>query len=76
MPLTIAGFSGTIYCLIARFGCFFLLLLGKIVEDFGLAMGLSAVNHCQQGIKRQEVCCIELTRHREGILQSKQIQET
>lgn len=76
MPLTIAGFLGAINCLIARSGCFFLLLLGKTVEDFGLAMGLSAVNHCQEGIKRQEVCCIELTRHREGILESKQIQQT
>lgn len=52
MPLTIVGFSSAIYCLEARSGCLFLLLLGKVVEDFGLAVGLSAVNHCQQGIKR------------------------
>ena len=76
MPLTIVGFSSAIYCLTARSGCLFLFLLGKVVEDFGLAVGLSAVNHCQQGIERQQVCCIELTRHREGILESKQIQET
>jgi hypothetical protein len=53
MPLTIASFSGTIYCLIAGSGCFFLLLLGEAVENFGLAVGFSAVNHCQKGIKRQ-----------------------
>lgn len=46
-PLTIASFSNVIYCLIAGSGGLSLLLLGKVVEDSGLAVGLSAVNHCQ-----------------------------
>lgn len=47
IPLTTVGFSSAIYCLIARSGCLFPFLLDKVVEDFGLAVGLSAVNHCQ-----------------------------
>lgn len=73
MSLTIASFLGDIHCLVADLGWFFLLLLGEAIEDFGLAVCLSAVNYCQQGVKRQQVCCIELTRHREGILESKEI---